>query len=116
LLQLIFFWEDRRQCPELSKLANIVRPAIVDCKDMIEMFLEKAVRKYGRTLLRQIGSRKTLWDVVKMIQWNLCEKEDVEKLRDQLSRSTATIQIVQTHAHEYVSHVPEFTCNFLEHY
>jgi hypothetical protein len=71
------------------------------------------VRKYGRNLLRQTGSRNTLWDVVKMIQWNLCEKEDVEKLRDQLSRSKATIQMVQIQAHVYVSHSPEFHCCFL---
>jgi hypothetical protein len=69
---------------------------------MIETFLEKAATKYGQSLLRQIGSRKTLWDVVKMIQWNFCEKEDVKTLWDQLSRSRATIQLIQVQAHGYV--------------
>lgn len=103
LQQLIIFWESKRQCSQLDDLANIARPAILDCKDMIKTFLEKAATKYGRSLLRQIGSRKTLWDVIKMIQWNFCEKEDVKKLRDQLSRSRATIQLIQVQAHGLAS-------------
>lgn len=38
-----------------------------------------------------------------MIQWNLCEKEDVKKLRDKLGSSRATIQMVQVQAYGYVS-------------
>lgn len=107
---MILFWEGRKQCPELDDLANIARPAILDCKDTIEAFLKRVVTKYGKSLLRRVGSRKTVWDVIKMIQWNLYEKEDVKKLQDQLSRSKATIQMVQVQAYGYVLRVPEFHC------
>ena len=91
-------WNVKRHCPQLSDLANIVKPAILDCKTAIETFIEKVVTKYGKSLLRQVGSRKTFRDIVKMIQWNMSEKEHVEKLREKLSHSKETILLVCTQA------------------
>jgi hypothetical protein len=100
LQQLMLFWGSRKDCDELQQLANIAKPAIQDCKGTIETFLERAVRKYGRSLLRRAEARKSFWDIIKAIQWNVCEAEEVEKLRDQLTRSSGILQLVQGQAYE----------------
>jgi hypothetical protein len=96
----MLFWGSRKDCDELQQLANIAKPAIHDCKDTIEVFLERAVRKYGRSLLRRAEARKSFWDIIKAIQWNMYEADEVEDLRGQLSRSSGILQLVQSQAYE----------------
>ncbi|KAI1858886.1 uncharacterized protein JN550_012345 [Neoarthrinium moseri] len=99
LLQMLqLFWQRKKQCPELNCLVNLVQPVITDCRELIEVFLEKAVTKYGRSLLRHKGSRLNFRDAFKMIQWNMCEKDEVKKLHHQLSSKKATILLAQQQA------------------
>jgi hypothetical protein len=96
--QLMHDWQRRTQCPALDMLANIIKPIIADCQTTIEGFLEKALNKYGKRLLRPVESKRSLADVARMVQWNLCETEDVKKLQDKLNRSIEYVQLVQTQA------------------
>ncbi|KAI1263575.1 hypothetical protein F5Y18DRAFT_122145 [Xylariaceae sp. FL1019] len=98
LEQIKVTWSSRESCPELDRLSMILRPTIADSRADIEKFLEKAVRKYGKRILRPKGSRNSPWDIVRMIQWDLCESEKIDKLRLKLSRRQEIVQMVKLEA------------------
>ncbi|KAK9771405.1 hypothetical protein SCAR479_11884 [Seiridium cardinale] len=76
----------------------MITPAISDCRSRIETFLEKVLEKYGGRLLRPTGSRRGLADVARMIQWHLCEADDVERIRENVRKAMDFVQLVQTRA------------------
>ncbi|KAI0143151.1 hypothetical protein GGR57DRAFT_484366 [Xylariaceae sp. FL1272] len=98
LEQIKVTWSSRKPCPELDRLSMILRPAIADSRADIEHFLEKAVKKYGKRMLRPAGSRNSPWDIMTMIQWDLCESGKIDKLRLKLSRRQEIVQMVKLEA------------------
>ncbi|KAK6074880.1 hypothetical protein SCUP234_04056 [Seiridium cupressi] len=96
LHELMKFWQTRAQGPELESLIRLVKPAVATCRNAIESFLQKAFKKYGKSLLRPKGSRKSILDMIKRIQWSIFEKEKVTQMRDLLRRNKDVVDMVQS--------------------
>ncbi|KAK9412941.1 hypothetical protein SUNI508_12246 [Seiridium unicorne] len=96
LHELMKFWQTRTQGPELESLISLVKPAVAACRNAIESFLQKAFKKYGKSLLRPRGSRKSIFDMIKRIQWSIFEKDKMTQMRDLLRRNKDVIDMVQS--------------------
>jgi hypothetical protein len=97
------FWQTKKQCALLAALDNILYPVIKDCRETITSFRDDIVLKYDKTLGDAAGSRLSLGRAGKMLQWHVFRSEEVTSLRDKISRSTATISMIQGLAQWYVS-------------
>ncbi|KAI1327118.1 hypothetical protein F5Y16DRAFT_399667 [Xylariaceae sp. FL0255] len=100
LEQVKIGWQRKKPCPELNTLAPLIEPVIVESREDIETFLEKMLKRYGKQFLQPRSSRRTFGDVVKVIQWEMCETEKVEKLRKKLSRRQIVIHTALQEAHK----------------
>ncbi|KAH8892629.1 hypothetical protein GQ53DRAFT_840947 [Thozetella sp. PMI_491] len=107
--QLVFSWQTRAECAELEGLVNTITPVVRSCKDAVTNFLQDAMSQYGKSLMRPpTSSRRSFKDVVKMIQWNLLEKNEVIELRDKLRRSKELVDMVNIQVQEFVYYNPTF--------
>jgi len=71
-----------------------VRPVINECKEVIEGFLEKIVRRYGRRLGGGDASKKGFKEMGRMLQWHIFEADAVAKLREKVGRASGILQLV----------------------
>ncbi|KAM0808913.1 hypothetical protein AB5N19_09256 [Seiridium cardinale] len=75
VVELNLFYGSLHEGPELESLIRLVKPAVAACRNAIEPFLQKAFKKYGKSLMRPKGSRKSILDMIKRIQWSIFEKD-----------------------------------------
>ncbi|KAK8071609.1 hypothetical protein PG996_004957 [Apiospora saccharicola] len=99
LSQLTKFWQSKAQTAELQRLAAEIQHVADDCRRMIESFLEKGLKRYGKSFLKPRDSPKTIGDWLKRARWASLEKDDVTKMRDQLRRNKDILDLIQ-HAEE----------------
>ncbi|KAK8123172.1 hypothetical protein PG984_011842 [Apiospora sp. TS-2023a] len=92
--QLTKFWQSRAQTADLQRLAAEIQHVADDCRRMIESFLEKGLKRYGKSFLKPRDSPKTIGDWVKRIRWASLEKDDVAKMRDRLRRNKDIVDVI----------------------
>ncbi|KAK7985802.1 hypothetical protein PG988_003424, partial [Apiospora saccharicola] len=102
LSQLTKFWQSKAQTAELQRLAAEIQHVADDCRRMIESFLEKGLKRYGKSFLKPRDSPKTIGDWLKRARWASLEKDDVTKMRDQLRRNKDILDLIQSVARGYV--------------
>ncbi|KAK9782678.1 hypothetical protein SCAR479_01021 [Seiridium cardinale] len=102
VVELNLFYGSLHEGPELESLIRLVKPAVAACRNAIEPFLQKAFKKYGKSLMRPKGSRKSILDMIKRIQWSIFEKDKVTQMRDSLRRNKDVIDMVQSLAQGWV--------------
>jgi hypothetical protein len=69
-------------------------PVINECKDVIEGFLEKIVKRYGRRLGGGSAGKKSFKEMGRMLQWHIFEADAVAKLREKVGRANGMVQLV----------------------
>jgi hypothetical protein len=73
-----------------------------ECEAEIEGFLDKIILKYGRRLGAGAASKRGFKEMGKMLQWNVFEGGEVERLREKLGRVNAMIQLIYSQAQGWV--------------
>ncbi|KAK7984494.1 hypothetical protein PG989_011896 [Apiospora arundinis] len=101
LYELTRFWQSRAQTAELQRLALEIQQVADDCRCMIESFLAKGHKRYGKSFLKPKDASKSFSDSIKRIRWASLEKDDVAKMKGCLKRSKDIIDMLQSVAQSF---------------
>ncbi|KAK8000747.1 Metallo-dependent hydrolase [Apiospora arundinis] len=96
LYELTRFWQSRAQTAELQRLALEIQQVADDCRCMIESFLAKGHKRYGKSFLKPKDAPKSFSDSIKRIRWASLEKGDVAKMKGRLKSSKDIIDMIQS--------------------
>ncbi|KAK6821324.1 hypothetical protein PG987_015724 [Apiospora arundinis] len=99
LYELTKFWQSRAQTAELQRLALEIQDVADDCRRMIDSFLDKGHKRYGKSFLKPKDAPKTIRDWFKRIRWASLEKEEANKMRDRLKRNKDIVDMIQSVAY-----------------
>lgn len=92
LVQAELLWESHEVSNELDALRTTAGRTADQCRNTVGKFLEK-VKKYGPSL-REGGSRSTVKDAARKVQWQFCQSDELTKFRAEIIAHCSTMNVI----------------------
>lgn len=91
-MQAELLWESHEVSNELDALRTTAGRTADQCRNTVGKFLEK-VKKYGPSL-REGGSRSTVKDAARKVQWQFCQSDELTKFRAEIIAHCSTMNVI----------------------